>query len=109
VVRDRGINRCDLPRTGLKELRIGVTVRVSNDGVALRYRLTEATKLDDSPYKERTEFAFPAAIGAGRGEPSACAENAYPKDAQRDSARGAEGVYAARPLLVQTPAGVRGR
>lgn len=91
---------------GLTERRLGVIVRVFNDGVAFRYDLTEASKLNRFVlYHEQTEFTFAGDYRCWAGEPSACAENQYPEtQLSAIPTRDANGVYRGTlPLVVQTP------
>jgi len=91
---------------GVTERRLGVVVRVFDDGVALRYDLTEASKLNRFVlYYEQTEFAFADDYRCWAGEPSSCAENQYPETKlSAIPRRDANGVYRGTlPLVVQTP------
>jgi len=109
VVRDRW-NQASvtLVEKGFVERRFGVIVRVYDDGVAVRYDLNEASKLERFVlYYEQTEFAFAGDYRCWAGEPSVCAENAYPEHKLSAIPRcDANGIYRSTlPLVVQTPQG----
>lgn len=86
--------------------RFGVTVRVFDDGVALRYEIPEASGLGAFVLvHEGTEFAFAGDWRCWAGEPSACAENPYPEGILSGVPRSdKDGAYRSTlPLVVQTP------
>ena len=91
---------------GVVDRRLGVLVRVFDDGVALRYDLPEESKLDSFVlYHEKTEFVFAGDYTCWVGEPSACAENKYQEMKISAIPRSnADGAYRSTlPLVVQTP------
>jgi hypothetical protein len=92
--------------TGVVDRRLGVLVRVFDDGVALRYDLPEESKLDSFVlYHEKTEFVFAGDYPCWAGEPSACAETKYQETKVSAIPRcNADGAYRSTlPLVVQTP------
>ena len=107
VVRDRWNQLAvTFVEKGLTERRFGAIVRVSDDGVAVRYELTSASKLDGFIlYHEQTEFVFAGDYRCWAGEPSPCAENTYPEGKLSAIPRSdSNGVYRSTlPLVVQAP------
>ena len=107
VVRDRWNQLyVTLVEKGLTERRFGVIVRVYDDGVAFRYDLSAASKLDSFVlYHEQTEFVFAGDYRCWAGEPSDCAESQYPEGRLSAIPRSdSNGVYRSTlPLVVQTP------
>lgn len=107
AVRDRW-NQCTVTfiEKGVTDRRFGVIVRVYDDGVAVRYDLNAASKLDRFVlYHEQTEFVFSGDYRCWAGEPSACAECTYPEGRLSAIPRSDEnGAYRSTlPLVVLTP------
>ncbi len=98
--------RLTLRVAGVPERRFGVSVRVFDDGVALRYELGEASGLGAfTLYHEQTEFAFAGDWRCWAGEPSACAESQYlERTLSAIPKAGQGGAYLSTlPLVVQAP------
>lgn len=97
-----------LEEDGEPRRTFGLIVRAYNDGAAFRYELPEESGLGDFVLtNERTEFNFAEDYRCWAGEPSECAENAYPQKKLSDIPNG-DGTRPYRsvlPLLVKTSAG----
>jgi alpha-glucosidase len=107
VVSDRWNQlRLTLAEPGTPGRRFGLLVRAYDDGVALRYDLPRASRLDAFVLRrELTEFAFADDYRCWAGEPSSCAESLYPERTlgtipQHTGSRG-ETYKSVLPLLVQ--------
>ena len=81
IVRDRwNETRLTLEEPGTPTRRFGLIARAYDDGVAFRYELPRASKLDEFTLtRELTEFVFAGDYRCWAGEPSDCAENNYPE------------------------------
>ena len=80
----------------------GLVVRAYDDGVAFRYDLPEASKLEHFVLtNELTQFRFGGDYRCWFGEESSCAENHYPEATLSAIPLGKQNTL---PLLVETPA-----